>query len=77
MKPAEIDPPEGSTTLSIGELAEATGVSRDTLRYYEKEGLVPHPERSARGGHRMYDQRHIGWIRFLRRLRSTGPSRAA
>ena len=60
-----------SETLSISELADLTGVSTHTLRYYEKEGLVPLVGRTPSGRHRCYTQRHVGWIKFLRRLRRT------
>jgi DNA-binding transcriptional MerR regulator len=44
-----------STTLRSGQLAEAAGVNVQTLRYYERRGLLPEPRRSL-GGHREYGQ---------------------
>lgn len=57
--------------MTVRELAQRTGVSPYTLRYYEAEGLVPEVVRQA-NGHRCYNQQHIFWIAFLRRLRATG-----
>lgn len=45
---------------TIGNVAEMTGFSPDTLRYYEKIGLLPKPERS-KGGKRTYDDDSIGY----------------
>ncbi|UED77511.1 MerR family transcriptional regulator [Brevibacillus sp. DP1.3A] len=57
-------------TYSISEFAERTGVSTDTLRYYEKIGLLASPTRGG-GQKRMYDEEDIGRIRFLNHLRRT------
>ncbi|NVK33191.1 MAG: MerR family transcriptional regulator [Rhodobacteraceae bacterium] len=57
--------------MLIGELATKTGLSVDTLRYYEKIGLVPRPLRDA-GGRRVYDTGILRWMRFLDRLKATG-----
>ena len=56
--------------VSVGEAARETGVSIDTLRYYEREGLLQ-VERSA-SGHRCYRESDLEWIRVLTRLRDTG-----
>jgi DNA-binding transcriptional MerR regulator len=58
-------------TLLIGELAEATGRSIHTLRWYEREGLLPGVHRD-RGNRRVYLRAHISWLRFLARLKRTG-----
>lgn len=58
---------------SIAEAAEATATSADTLRYYEKAGVLPDIARSA-GGQRIYSDDDLGWIAFVRRLRATGMS---
>ncbi len=63
------DPAEHN--YSIGMAAELAGVSTDTLRYYEKEGLIPGIPRSE-NGHRRYDIDDLTWIRLLRALRATG-----
>lgn len=57
--------------MKIGDLAEKSGLSADTLRYYEKIGLIPRPLRDA-GGRRVYDAAILRWIDFLDRLKSTG-----
>ncbi|OYU47679.1 MAG: MerR family transcriptional regulator [Rhizobiales bacterium PAR1] len=57
--------------MKIGALAERSGLSIDTLRYYEKIGLLPRASRD-RGGRRQYDETSIRWIDFLRRLKATG-----
>jgi DNA-binding transcriptional MerR regulator len=62
-------PPEGMT---ISAAAEASGLSVDTLRYYEKEGLTLHrPERSS-SGQRRYTQENVAWLGTLVMLRRTG-----
>jgi len=57
--------------MQIGDLAQKCGLSVDTLRYYEKIGLIPKPLRD-RGGRRVYDQTILRWVDFLDRLKSTG-----
>jgi DNA-binding transcriptional MerR regulator len=57
--------------MMIGDVAEKSGLSVDTLRYYEKIGLIPPPLRD-RGGRRVYDQTILGWLSFLDRLKATG-----
>lgn len=59
--------------LSIGELAEETGLTAHTLRYYEDEGLIPRVERNT-AGHRRYRRDHVRWIGLLDRLRTSGMS---
>lgn len=59
--------------LTIGELAEATGHTVHTLRYYDGEGLIPRVERNA-AGHRRFRREHVGWIGLLGRLRTSGMS---
>ncbi|OWR27372.1 MerR family transcriptional regulator [Saccharibacillus sp. O23] len=55
--------------LTIGETAELLGISAHTLRYYEKEQIVvPHREP---GGDRRYDESHIGWLKFVIKLKET------
>jgi DNA-binding transcriptional MerR regulator len=58
---------------SIAEAAEATGTSVDTLRYYERAGVLPDIARSP-SGQRLYSDDDLGWIAFVRRLRATGMS---
>jgi len=57
--------------MRIGELAEATGTTTKTLRFYEDSGLLPPPERTV-SGYRDYDQDAIARLAFIRRGRATG-----
>ena len=59
------------TDLSIQEVARETGLSIDTLRYYERIGLLPYADRD-RSGQRDYDASILTWIAFLDRLKTTG-----
>lgn len=59
--------------VSIAEAAVRSGLSIDTLRYYERIGLIDPPARDA-GGRRQYTADDLGWIDFLTRLRTTGMS---
>jgi len=56
---------------SIGVMTEMTGLSADTLRYYERIGLVPAPARSS-GGRRGYRERDLGRIQFIQRAQAIG-----
>lgn len=58
---------------SIGQLSKETNLSIHTLRYYEKEGIVPFVKRTD-SGLRIYEEEHIEWFRFLCCLRETGMS---
>lgn len=57
--------------LTIQEVAEQTGLSSHTLRYYERIGLIQPIDR-ADSGHRRYNEDDVGWIEFLKKLRQTG-----
>jgi MerR family mercuric resistance operon transcriptional regulator len=57
--------------LPIGELAEMAAVNLETVRYYERIGLMPRPERTP-GGHRNYEIEHVRRLRFIRRSRELG-----
>lgn len=59
------------TELTPAEMADRTGVSIDTLRYYEREGLLTDVGR-APSGHRRYDLDDVMWVQVLRCLRETG-----
>ncbi|NJO36619.1 MAG: MerR family DNA-binding transcriptional regulator [Rhizobiales bacterium] len=50
--------PDSSKDFLIGVLAERSGVHIETIRYYERIGLMPAPARSS-GGHRLYDRDHL------------------
>jgi MerR family Zn(II)-responsive transcriptional regulator of zntA len=57
--------------MRIGELAEATGTTTKTLRFYEDTGLLPPPERTA-NGYRDYSKEAISRLDFIRRGRAAG-----
>lgn len=57
--------------LRRGELAKRAGCNLETVRYYEKIGLMPAPPRTA-GGHRAYDTAHEHRLRFILRARELG-----
>lgn len=57
--------------LGIGKLSERTGVNIETVRYYERIGLLPSPARSE-GGHRLYGSGHLMRLNFVRRARDLG-----
>ena len=57
--------------MKIGELAQRVGVGIDTVRYYERQGLLPVPERLA-SGYRRYDEVDIARLRFVRRAKALG-----
>ena len=59
--------------LTIQEVAQATGLSAHTLRYYERVGLI-HPIGREENTHRRYTPDVVGWIDFLTKLRATGMS---
>lgn len=60
-----------STRLRPGQVAELTGVNVQTLRYYERRGLVPPPDRSH-GGHRLYEPDTVERIKLIRVARRLG-----
>jgi MerR family mercuric resistance operon transcriptional regulator len=57
--------------LSIGKLSKQSGVNIETIRYYEKIGVMPAPGRSA-GGFRVYGPDHLKRLSFVRRCRLLG-----
>ena len=57
--------------LLRGVLAKQSGVNSETIRYYEKIGLMPDPIRSE-GGHRLYNDTHLRRLLFIRRCRELG-----
>ena len=66
---------ENTRHFGIGALSEQTGVNIETIRYYEREGLLPHPPRTA-GGHRSFSEDHLKRLTFIRRSRELGFSLA-
>ena len=57
--------------MKIGELARAAGVPIDTVRYYERQGLLPLPARTA-SGYRQYGHDAAARLRFVRRAKALG-----
>ena len=57
--------------LKIGELATRCGVSRDTIRFYEREGLLPRPGRTP-SQYRVYDSRDEARLHFVRQAQAIG-----
>lgn len=60
-----------AATMTIGRLAERVGVSIDTIRYYERNGLLPAPTRRA-SGYREYAAADVERLRFIRRAKEIG-----
>jgi MerR family mercuric resistance operon transcriptional regulator len=58
-------------TMTRGEVAERSGVNRETVRYYEQRGLIPEPPRTD-GVYRTYDERYVERIRFIKRAQELG-----
>lgn len=56
---------------TIGALAQRSGVHIETIRYYQRRGLVGEPARPA-GGIRRYDDDHVGRLRFIRQAQALG-----
>jgi MerR family mercuric resistance operon transcriptional regulator len=57
--------------LTIGDLARRIGVNIETIRYYERVGLIPSPKRTS-GGQRIYDQSDLRLLGFIRKARALG-----
>ncbi len=57
--------------MTISEVSAKYGVSQDTLRYYERIGLIPSVPRRP-NGIRDYDETSCGWVKFIRCMRSAG-----
>jgi MerR family Zn(II)-responsive transcriptional regulator of zntA len=58
-------------TLTIGKVASVVNVSTDTLRYYEREGLIG-PTSKSRGGYRLYDREAVRRVRFIKQAQHCG-----
>jgi len=63
------------TTMNISQVAKAVGVSTDTVRYYEKQGLIGTPTRQT-NGYRSYTDTHVALLRFVRGAQALGFSLA-
>ncbi len=57
--------------LSIGQLSKESGVPSKTIRYYEEVGLLP-PSARAENGYRVYGERDVDVLRFIKRARDLG-----
>ena len=64
-------PKPAESEFSIGALARESGVNIETIRYYEKIGVMPKPARSS-GGYRQYTAQHSRRLAFIRRGRELG-----
>lgn len=62
---------EDVPTYKIGEVARRADVNKATVRYYEKRNLIPEPDR-RRSGYRIFTQRHIDQIKFIKRAQELG-----
>lgn len=60
-----------SARFAIGALSRRAGCKVETIRYYERVGLLPAPARSA-GGYRLYGTEHLKRLTFIRRARTLG-----
>jgi MerR family mercuric resistance operon transcriptional regulator len=58
-------------SIRRGDLARATGCNLETIRYYEKIGIMPDPPRSSKG-YRNYDDTHVQRLKFVMRSRDLG-----
>jgi len=63
---------ERTPGLSIAEAAAETGLTADTLRYYEKDDLLLRPVPRDTSGHRRYTPHDLRWITLVTKLRATG-----
>ncbi|WP_181312154.1 MerR family transcriptional regulator [Nocardioides campestrisoli] len=61
-----------TTGFTIAEAADRAGLSIDTLRYYERDGLLLRPVGRSATGHRRYLDDDLRWIEMVTRLRATG-----
>lgn len=57
--------------MTIKEVSDKYGISQDTLRYYERVGMIPRVTRSV-SGHRDYQPEDLGWVELAKCLRSAG-----
>ena len=60
-----------SSALRAGKVADAVGINIETLRYYERRGIIPAPDRSP-GGHRVYDEDTVTILRVIKAAQRLG-----
>lgn len=65
------DKMETEKTLTIGKLARMAGIGIETIRFYEREGLIPDPPRRA-SGYRQYPEQSVRRVRFIRGAKDLG-----
>ena len=65
-------PASAATTLTIGQVAERTGLSVHALRFYEREGILATPVRRTSGGGRRYSESDVEWLNLCIVLRASG-----
>ncbi len=58
--------------MRIGTAAKTAGVSVETVRFYERQGLIGQPSRPIDGGYRSYPSATVGRIRFIRQAQDLG-----
>jgi DNA-binding transcriptional MerR regulator len=63
---------EAAPELSIGDVAARTGLSVHALRFYEREGILPHPVRRGSNGRRVYTEDDVEWLDMCIHFRSSG-----
>jgi DNA-binding transcriptional MerR regulator len=63
---------ENQVTMTIGDVAARTGLSVDTLRFYEREGILANPVRREAGGRRVYSEHDVEWLNLCMVLRASG-----
>lgn len=59
------------SSMTIGKVAKAAGIGVETVRFYERQGLIPKPPRSS-SGYRLYGGDTIGRLRFVTRAKTLG-----
>ncbi|OOF43693.1 MerR family transcriptional regulator [Rodentibacter trehalosifermentans] len=57
--------------MKINELSKRTGIHLETIRYYEKQGILPEPKRAA-NGYRQYDEESAAQLNFIKNCRMLG-----
>jgi Hg(II)-responsive transcriptional regulator len=59
-------------TMTISKVAKKAGIGVETVRFYERKGLIAQPPRSSSGGYRVYPADTVGQIRFIRQAQELG-----
>ena len=59
-------------TLTIGKVASQVGIGIETVRFYEREGLIVEPPRSESSGYRLYPENTVARLRFVRKAKELG-----